>query len=284
MDKPDTYIGSTFGKLRILSVSGGSGHGTMCTCVCNCSADKETICIKPLCEVVSGNTKSCGKCDYKTKSITSDIAGKTFGFLTALYPTDKRNSAEQVAWHCKCVCGNEVDVSGTSLRTGHTKSCGKCGRTEQMRADVTAVWKSEEDKQLASRIFDGMMQRCYNKNNRGYKNYGGRGIYICDEWLKNRSAFVKWAKANGYRRNLSIDRIDNDGPYSPDNCRWVDFITQQNNKRTCRYIELLGSRLTATEWARKIGIPPDTLLGILSKHGEEYCKSYIIHRLDLQRG
>ena len=281
MALPETFIGKTFGRLKIIGISSGSGRGTMCTCVCACTPDKETICIKPLYEVVNGNTKSCGKCGYKQSVISKDITGKRFGILTALHPTSSRNSAEQIMWRCKCDCGRELDVSGSSLRTGHTKSCGKCGYTEQARFNLVAKWKTDVEYHLASRIFDGMIQRCYNPKNNGYKNYGGRGIYICDEWLKDRSKFVEWSIQNGYRPDLSIDRIDNDGPYAPWNCRWVSNDVQQNNRRSCHFISVNNELASASTWARRIGVSPSDLLRMTYTKGDQYTSEYIRVRLNL---
>lgn len=104
-----------------------------------------------------------------------------------------------------------------------------------------------------------MTARCYNKHHNRYRIYGGRGIYICEEWRGNFGAFLSWALNNGYRDDLTIDRIDVNGPYSPENCRWADKITQANNTRKNRWLELDGERHTLTEWARKLGIGRETL-------------------------
>lgn len=93
---------------------------------------------------------------------------------------------------------------------------------------------TEEEKRIC-RIYNGMKQRCYNKNATAYKYYGRRGIKICDEWLNSKRAFVEWALSHGYRNDLSIDRINVDGNYEPDNCRWADAKTQANNKRPAYY-------------------------------------------------
>ena len=99
-----------------------------------------------------------------------------------------------------------------------------------------------------------MKDRCLNPNYHSYSRYGGRGITICDEWINDSNAFERWAVSNGYSDELSVDRIDNDKGYSPDNCRWVDKITQQNNTSSNLYLEYAGRKLTASEWARELGI------------------------------
>ena len=104
-----------------------------------------------------------------------------------------------------------------------------------------------------------MKDRCYNKDNEHYKDYGGRNIKICEEWKNNFANFVKWAKDNGYEKNLTIDRIDVNGDYCPDNCRWATRIEQANNKRNNIFITYRGETNTIAQWSRKTGISEDAL-------------------------
>ena len=107
-------------------------------------------------------------------------------------------------------------------------------------------------------IWEHVIQRCENPNDTNYKNYGGRGISVCKEWHKSK-AFIEWAMANGYADNLSIDRIDNNGNYCPDNCRWASVYTQRNNTSRNHYIEIDGERLTLRQAADKYGVNYMTL-------------------------
>lgn len=109
-------------------------------------------------------------------------------------------------------------------------------------------------------IFNGMKQRCYNKNSTKYHRYGGRGITICDEWLKNPQSFVDWSMDNGYADNLTIDRINNDGNYEPSNCRWATKKEQANNTSTNHRITYNGETHTLKEWSEKLGISYQTLM------------------------
>lgn len=111
-----------------------------------------------------------------------------------------------------------------------------------------------------SGIYHGMMYRCYNPKCKSYKDYGARGITVCEEWRNDKQAFIDWAYANGYKDELSIDRIDNDGNYNPWNCRWVTIKQQVNNRRCNFYIKAFGTVKTASEWGEIIGLDRKTLV------------------------
>ncbi len=121
-------------------------------------------------------------------------------------------------------------------------------------------------------IWKQMRIRCRCKTNPTYKYYGARGISICSEW-EDFAAFREWALSHGYDDSLSIDRIDNDGDYSPENCRWISCAEQTRNTRNCKYYEYGGLRMTHNEWARHLGIAPATLTERIQRHGLEYALS-----------
>lgn len=163
-------------------------------------------------------------------STVKDLTGQRFGRLTVIR-RDGSSRQGLAAWLCRCDCGRECVVEGAMLRKGNTKSCG-CLHSEAARERWTTHGQS--DSRLNS-IWQAMKQRCYNSSNKNYNRYGGRGITVCDEWLNDFKAFYIWAMANGYDENApygqcTIDRIDNDKGYNPENCRWVDMKTQNNNK------------------------------------------------------
>lgn len=115
-----------------------------------------------------------------------------------------------------------------------------------------------ESRTRLHKIWSSMLERCENKNHRYYKNYGGRGIYVCVEWHSYVN-FSQWAKENGYDDNLSIDREDNNGNYEPENCRWITKKAQANNKRTNHIVELNGEKHTISEWSEMLGISKTTI-------------------------
>lgn len=153
-----------------------------------------------------------------------DLSGRTFGRLLVLERSGSIKT--NVAWMCRCECGTETRVSGNRLRSGHTRSCG-CLAIEAASERRTTHGMSTT---RLFKIWSGMKTRCNNPKSSSWAHYGGRGIRICSVW-ESFAQFCAWALANGYADNLSIDRVDVDGSYSPDNCRWATTAEQKLNTR-----------------------------------------------------
>lgn len=181
----------------------------------------------------------------KDKSKVHDLTGQKFGLLTVigLAETDTRKTY----WVCKCDCGNMKTVRSDSLLCGAIKSCG-CIKRKQDGVNLT---KNHRHKMSGTRIYSewqGMKGRCYNKGSARYADWGGRGIEVCEQWRNSFESFYTWAMANGYQDNLTIDRIDNNGNYCPENCRWVGQQEQCRNRRSNINITIGNSTRTLMEW------------------------------------
>ena len=192
-----------------------------------------------------------------------DLTGNRYGRLTVLRRAENRNGLtgrNHVYWLCICDCGCTVEVSRAHLKSGHTQSCG-CIHSE-MLSERNQVHSGSNTRLY--NIWIGMKSRCLNFRNKRYGNYGGRGISICKEWLNSFESFRDWALANGYDENAehgkcTLDRIDVNGNYCPENCRFISMSEQANNKTNSVFYEFDGERITQAEASRRTGIPASTM-------------------------
>ena len=184
-----------------------------------------------------------------------DLTGKKFGRLTVLKQSGTKH--KECVWECMCDCGNKTNVISSNLRKGHTKSCG-CLNTERTKQANTK--HGLYGTKIHSTYYN-MKNRCYNPNYYLYKHYGGKGITVCDEWLGENglSNFYNWSLKNGYADDKSIDRIDNEKGYCPENCRWTTMKQQQNNRTNNRIITVNGNSHTMKEWSEITGIGYGTI-------------------------
>lgn len=184
-----------------------------------------------------------------------DLTGKRFGRLTVIKRAPNSPASPSTRWHCVCDCGNETISYGTQLKNGSTKSCGCYGREKQI---LSAVKHGGRNTRLYH-IWAMMKQRTENPKHTAYKNYGACGVKVCKMWHDDFAAFREWAYAAGYRDELTIDRIDNNGDYEPENCRWVDRTDQNRNQRQNVQLEYGGKKQLMTDWAKEIGISEQAL-------------------------
>lgn len=166
-----------------------------------------------------------------------NIIGKKFNKLTVLEETDKYNKSGHKLFLCRCDCGGKILTSKSALQRGDNKSCG-CLRGNMHGMSNTRIYKLWQD----------IKKRCYNENNRAYKYYGGRGIKMCEEWKNDFLSFYNWAINNEYSDELTIDRINVDGDYEPNNCRWVTNEIQANNKTSNRYFTIDNETKSLADW------------------------------------
>lgn len=177
-----------------------------------------------------------------------DLAGLDFDRLHVFGRIGRRRPA---IYLCRCSCGSWKLVRADALTRGTTRSCGCLQREIRTKHGGTGT--------RLYTIWNGMKDRCANQNAKNYNAYGGRGISVCDEWSQSFEAFQSWAMANGYRDDLTIDRIDNDGGYTPENCRWATRRAQSQNTRQNVYVMYRGELLTIAEASRRSGIAQQTI-------------------------
>lgn len=178
-----------------------------------------------------------------------DLVGKQFGYLTVLGRAEEFRYGPR--WNCRCVCGKKLVVMGRNLRRGATIHCG-CKREEIFRLRKMKA------------VFYGMHRRCYNPKDSNFKNYGGRGIYVCDRWENTTTGFERFIEDMGIAPpGKSIERVNNDGPYSPENCVWATPKEQGRNHRGLRLITFRGKTQCLSAWAEEYKINAGTLHGRL---------------------
>ena len=191
-----------------------------------------------------------------------DLTGERFGRLIVIERSNNSKSGK-TKWLCECDCGNRTVVFSTSLIRGLTHSCGCLNR--ELASERAA--KHLLSNSRLYKTWSGIKKRCHNSKSKSFSIYGGRGISICKEWDNDFQEFYEWSISHGYRDNFSIDRIDVNGNYYPENCRWVDRLTQANNCRTNHYLTFNGKTQSIAEWARELGVSDSVIRHRLSKLG-----------------
>lgn len=244
LEKSHPKVGDVCGSYTIVEIFSeftGLQNRSMARARCECG--NETV--RPLKDLKNKDFINC-KCSFK-RDVTPIRPGDKFGRLTVL-SLKREEGWDRTKAECQCECGNTTVLDFTHLRSGNTKSCG-CYRKEKTSEAFKDHGKSRTN---VYKRWSSMKNRVLNKNSTDFRYYGGRGIKLCDEWLDFQK-FYDWAINNGYQEDLTIDRIDVNKDYSPDNCRWVDRKEQANNRRPRHStineaIEAFGQSKTIDEW------------------------------------
>jgi len=220
-NKVRDLTGMVFGNIVVKQRIGASDSGSA-TWLCECRLCGNRF-VKPSANIVKNSgIKGCG-CGSDVKVV--DIAGKRFGKLTVIGRHNENSKDGKSRWLCVCDCGNKIVATGQKIKSGHTKSCG-CAKT-----GINITHGMTESREYE--IWCGMKKRCNNKSNEAFNRYGGRGISVCDKWQNDFQAFLD--DMGGCPKGHSIDRIDNDGDYTPDNCKWSTPKEQAQNRHERGY-------------------------------------------------
>ena len=177
-----------------------------------------------------------------------DFTNKRFGKIVCVKPL-RVNNHKEVVWLCKCDCGNFCEKSSGAFK--NISKIASCGCMKGKKPHMTNL--ELKNYKPIHECYVNMKTRCYNPNYELYSRYGGRGIKVCDEWKDNFKEFYNWT-INGWKKGLTLDRINNDDDYKPDNCRWVDRIEQANNRHTNYLIKYKGRIKTMAQWSRILKI------------------------------
>lgn len=252
-DKRENLTGKQFGRWTVISKAEKRGRYYYWHCKCFCGNEKD---VRER-SLLEGTSMSCG-CIQKevaakmcSETKKKDLIGERFGRLLVVENLGYKRERHGTIWRCLCDCGNEVNVVGHALKKGATVSCGCYARESQSKRAKT----HGESKTRLYSIYRGMISRCYCENSgEFYKNYGGRGITVCDAWKSSYENFRDWALNNGYSDELTIDRIDVNGNYCPENCRWITMKQQARNKRKTIRLTYHGVTKSAYDWGEIIGV------------------------------
>ena len=196
------------------------------------------------------------------------IEDREFGRLKVVKLNIDKSTKRRKYYDCICSCGKLKTILRDNLVSGKTQSCG-CLQKESAVLSINrnrpyGEFHGESKTRLYS-VYRNMINRCVNKNVPEFIHYGGRRIQVCSEWRRSYVNFKNWAIINGYKDGLTIDRINNNGNYEPNNCRWVDMKTQSNNRRTNKMIEINGIVKTQAQWCEEYGISRQVFANNLKK-------------------
>ena len=204
-----------------------------------------------------------------------NIVGTRIGLYDVLYECDFKSNDGHRMFHVKCSeCGWESNVQMHRIKM-LSKKCKHINLARQYSTDkAKIIWNNKR----IFKIYQGMIQRCYNPNNKNFTDYGGKGIGICEDWLNNPKSFEDWAISHGYENDLTIDRIDSNKNYCPDNCQWITL--EENSRRAnANFIEVDGKTLSGTQWAEMLGFGKNTINKLIRKYPLNKVEELIRRRI-----
>lgn len=277
MGKFQDFTGKRFGRWTVIKRAEDRKSKIYWLCKCDCGKKKE---VREE-NLINGKSKSCG-CSKREETSREKMIGRRFGNLMVL---GEERSGEHKYWKCRCDCGNIKIASTSYLLNGTAKSCGheRCNPyrkdTPRNKSPLTASGKRKLcylEHQRILQIRRSMIQRCECENNENYKWYGGKEIKICEEWRNDPLKFYDWAIESGYAENLTIDRIDPNGDYFPENCRWVTMKVQNRNKTNSILIEYNGDKKTLSEWCEILNLPRATIRHRIYKMNMDIKEAFTI--------
>lgn len=270
-------IGDVFGDLTVLERDFSKKYKSWkCSCICG------SVFTYNANRLSMGFNKKCINCKNlipkKPSKPMKSLVGEKYGKLTVLsfYGKDKWGKA---IWQCVCDCGIIKNISVTTLKSGYAKSCG-CLKKEYLSKKMRTHGLSHKIPEYD--VWIGIRNRCNNKNEPQYKDYGGRGIKVCERWMKSFPDFLQ-DMGNRPSKNHSIDRIDVNGDYSPENCRWATWLEQGSNRRDNVFYTIYGATKTQAEWAREFNVSHASIISHL-KRGKslEFIHDWYLNKKQLK--
>lgn len=212
----------------------------------------------------------------RKQSYYDSLVGKRQGSITIL-GIEKVIPKTGRLWRCRCDCGEEFLAPTSSLVSGKRKYCRSCALKKSRERTTKQLGTHLQSGTRLHKLWMAMKSRCHYPGDTGYKYYGGRGICVCEEWDNSFESFRDWALSNGYDDRLSLDRKDCNGDYCPENCHWIPLEDQKYNKRSSRFITVLGETHLLTEWTRIIGVSHAAIIHA-EKRGQR-AEDYIFRHL-----
>ena len=200
----------------------------------------------------------------KKSNISEDIIGTKYERLTVIGFEHAKSPSRNWKWIVKCECGNVKTFFPGDVRKGKVRSCG-CLHNELAKERASKFRNPIAENKRLYNIYNNMKSRCFKPNDSRYKDYGGRGIAVCEEWAVSFDVFADWAKANGYRNDLTIERVDVNGDYCPENCEWIPLKEQAKNKRDTVWVEYKGERVKLQDLAEIAVVQYDALHNRITK-------------------